>query len=87
MTYASQQDLIDRFGETELKQLTDRDLDDAIDAVVVEQALADADKTIDAYIGRRYDLPLASTPALLIGLACDNRSLPAAQGCPTRGGR
>ena len=56
MTYALQQDLIDRFGESELIQLTDRtnvpptDVDD----VVVGRALADADGTIDGYIGKKY---------------------------------
>jgi phage gp36-like protein len=71
MTYAVQQDLIDRFGDAELKQVADRNADGVIDAAVVNAALADADLVIDGYVGKRYDLPLASAPALLKTLACD----------------
>jgi phage gp36-like protein len=71
MTYATQQDLIDRFGEAQLKQVADRDGDDGLDPDVVAKALADADAEIDGYIGVRYELPLASTPARLVTIACD----------------
>lgn len=71
MTYATQQDLIDRFGEAELRELADRDGDDVIDAAVVGAALNDASNRIDSYIGQRYDLPLATTPPLLEQLCCD----------------
>ena len=71
--YATQQDLIDRFGQEELVELTDRADPPAglVDATVVARALADADAVIDGYVGARYDLPLASTPALLANLAAD----------------
>lgn len=71
--YATQQDLEDRFGTEELIELTDRADPPlgAIDATVVGRALADADAVIDGYVGARYDLPLASTPALLTNLAAD----------------
>lgn len=73
MTYATQQDLIDRFGQEELVELTDRADPPAgvIDATVVTRALADADALIDGYVAARYDLPLPSTPALLTNLAAD----------------
>jgi phage gp36-like protein len=71
VTYATQADLVDRFGEQELVELADRDGDGAIDTAVVAAALADADTTIDAYVGKRYGLPLAATPALLRRLAGD----------------
>ncbi|MFM2056044.1 MAG: hypothetical protein RLY71_429 [Pseudomonadota bacterium] len=71
MTYATQQDLIDRFGAVELAQLTDEAAGQAIDAAKVAQALADADAEIDGYLGVRYALPLATVPALLERLACD----------------
>lgn len=73
MTYASQQDMIDRFGEGELVELTDRATPPtgAIDAAVVAGALADADAAIDGYIAVRYELPLPATPALLVRVACD----------------
>lgn len=71
MTYATQADLVDRFGEAELAQLTDRDTGAVIDAAVVARALADADAEIDGYLAARYALPLPTTPALLTRLASD----------------
>ncbi len=73
MTYATQQDLIDRFGEDELIQISD--LADppfgAIDAIVVARALTDTDDLIDAYLTRRYRLPLAEIPRRLVKVAAD----------------
>lgn len=71
MSYATQQDLIDRYGEAEMKDVADRDGDDAIDAEVVAGAIADAETLIDGYVGSRYALPLAAAPALLTQLACE----------------
>lgn len=71
MTYATQTDLVDRFGELELAQLTDRATGAVVDTVVLGRALADADAEIDSYLATRYTLPLASTPVVLTRLACD----------------
>ena len=72
MTYAVKQDMIDRFSEVELMQLTDRTgAVDAIDDTVLGKALADADAEIDGYVMGRYALPLPSTPKILVGMACD----------------
>lgn len=73
MTYASQQDLIDRFGEQELIRLTDRadPPSDAIDADIVTRALEDADADINAYLVRQHTLPLDPVPRLVLNLACD----------------
>ena len=71
MSYATQQNLVDRFGESEILKISDRDGDGAIDAGVVAKALADADAEIDSYIGKRYALPLASVPARVVALAED----------------
>ncbi len=60
-----------RFGAKEILELTDRDFDDAADAGVLDGAIADASATIDTYIGKRYDLPLAEVPAALVKTACD----------------
>ncbi|MDD1534565.1 MULTISPECIES: gp436 family protein [unclassified Bradyrhizobium] len=71
MTYATQAELVERFGETMLIDLTDR-VDPpagAIDSGVVTDALADTDAMIDGYLLNRYQLPLATTPALLNDLA------------------
>ena len=50
MTYAVQQDMIDRFGEAELLEVADRDGDLVIDAAVMADALSDADETINGYV-------------------------------------
>jgi phage gp36-like protein len=71
MTYASQSDLVERFGEPMLMQLTDRadPPTNEIDAGVVTRALEDTDAAINGYLLGRYLLPLASTPPLLRDLA------------------
>ncbi|MGB0218347.1 MAG: gp436 family protein [Sinimarinibacterium flocculans] len=71
MGYASQDDLVARFSEQELIQLTDRDNEGAIDTDVVDRALADADELINSYLSQRYPLPLPSTPAVLTSRASD----------------
>lgn len=73
MAYATQANLVDRFGERELVELTDRAEPPAgaIDAAVVASALADADAVIDSYIVGRYALPLSPVPAVLELRACD----------------
>lgn len=69
MSYATQADLIDRFGEQELIQLTDRAGLGVIDSDVLGRAVADADAEIDAYLSTRMALPLADPPAVLGRLA------------------
>lgn len=69
--YAKASDLIARYGEDELVQLTDRDGSGGYDPATVGRALSDASALIDGYVAARYTLPLAETPALLIGLCCD----------------
>jgi phage gp36-like protein len=71
MTYATQQDLVDRFGATELKQLTDPAAGATIDATVVARALADADAEIDTRLAAYYALPLAVVPAVMVRVAAD----------------
>jgi len=71
MTYATEGDLVERFGARELAQRTDRVYGTAIDTVVLGRALADADAEIDGYLATRYSLPLAATPAVINRLACE----------------
>lgn len=71
MSYFDRQDYIDRHGEQELLQLTDRDGDGLEDLDVLNRAVSDAQAEIDAYVGARYALPLASTPELLKRIARD----------------
>jgi phage gp36-like protein len=50
MAYTSTQQLIDRFGEHELIQLTDRYGAGVIDTQVAAQAISDANAEVDAYL-------------------------------------
>lgn len=69
MSYLTLQGLIDRYGEDELIQLTDRAGDGVVDAAVVARAIADAEAEIDAYLAGRMSLPLATVPVILERLA------------------
>jgi phage gp36-like protein len=69
--YCTQQDMIDRFGEEELIQLTDRDGLGVINTTVLNQAISDAAAEIDGYLATRYQLPLLETHPALPRLASD----------------
>jgi len=74
MPYATQQDLIDRFGEQELIQLTDRAEPpaDEVDDTVVARALTDAENLIDGHlVPGGYLLPMSPVPDLVRKIACD----------------
>lgn len=71
MSYASLADLVARFGEMEIIQLTDRIGAGQIDTDVLDQAIADADAVIDGYIATRVTLPLSPVPSILVGYGCD----------------
>lgn len=70
MPYCTLQNLVDRFGAAELIQRTDRTGTGAIDTVVLNEAIADADAEIDGYL-TAYPLPLTTIPANLERMACD----------------
>lgn len=73
MSYARKSDLIERFGERELVQLTDRTRTPptTVDDVVVDRALGDAASLIDGYLGKVYALPLATVPTNLTKIQAD----------------
>lgn len=71
MPYATQADLVTRFGTDELIQLTDRVNGNAIDAAVVSAALGDADALIEGYLASRYALPITPVPPMLKRMAAD----------------
>jgi phage gp36-like protein len=71
VTYATQQDLIDRFGLDEITQISDETGSGTLDTGRVAQALADANAQIDGFLGTRYTLPLSTIPAALNLIACD----------------
>lgn len=72
-TYATRQNMIDRFGEAEIIQLTDRAErpTNVINDGVLNRALEDADGEIDSALAARYTLPLVSIPKVLVRIACD----------------
>lgn len=73
MSYATLQQLTDRYGETMLVDLTDRGTvaTGSIDTDVVDRALADTDAVINARIAARYDLAsvAAAVPEVLVDIA------------------
>ncbi|MBL1321514.1 MAG: DUF1320 domain-containing protein [Methylophaga sp.] len=71
MTYCTQQNLIDRYGNQELLLIIDRDQDGTLDSAIIDLAIADAAAEIDSYLATVYTLPLSSTPAVLTIYACD----------------
>lgn len=73
MSYATQEDLTNRYGEAMLIAATDRG---AVplgvpDAEAVGRALVAADGVIDAYLGGRYALPLSSVPDQVVTIAME----------------
>jgi len=83
MPYATQQDLIDRFGADELIQLTDDDNAGVINTDRVTQVLGDASTRIDGYLASRYTLPLTTVPPALTQYACDIARYILAKDTPT----
>ncbi|WP_163833284.1 gp436 family protein [Spartinivicinus ruber] len=71
MMYATEQAIIDRYGNDALYIVADRDKDDQLDHLAIEYALADASAHIDLYLTGRYTLPLKQTSALLTRLCVD----------------
>ena len=73
--YVTQANLVDRFGESELVQLTDTVNRPAstVDAAKVTAAIRDASALIDSYIVARTPLPLqaAAVPPVLTRVAGD----------------
>ena len=69
MSYATKQDLLERFGDNEITQLTDELGQGDVDDVLLNRVLADADSEIDSYLSTRYALPLATTPPVLTRIA------------------
>ena len=71
MPYATQTDIIERYGEEELVIASDRDGDGEIDPEAVSKAVNDASDEIDIYLAARYDLPLSTVPGVLKRLCAD----------------
>lgn len=63
VVYATQAELTDYVGLSELIAISDRDRSGEVDVAAIESALADASSTVDSYIAPW--LPLASVPLVL----------------------
>lgn len=74
MAYATLTDLIEKFGESDLVDLTDID-DPRVNGVVqsrIDEQLARASAEIDSYVAPRYSVPLSSpVPPTIKGVCCD----------------
>ncbi len=72
MSYATAQDMINRYPNRDLVQLTNEDpTATTINNAPISQALADASAEIDGYIEARITLPLTDPPAVLNRLTTD----------------
>jgi len=71
MSYATETDLVTRFGVQEITANADRDHDGEIDDAVIGKALVDTDNEINAELGRRYATPIDPVPEFLVTIACD----------------
>jgi len=69
--YATLDDLRARYGDDELRQISDLDgAADAIDAGRVEQAIAVATDQVGSYLRKRYALPLTTVPVSIVEATC-----------------
>ena len=72
MSYATAQDVINRYPNRDLVQLTNEDpTATTVNTVPITQALVDASAEIDGYIEGRFTLPLTDPPAVLNRLTTD----------------
>ena len=71
--YATFDDMLLRFGEEKLTQLTDRAMPPSgqPDRDVVEAALKDATELVDGYAAARYRTPLSPVPAPVLRWCAD----------------
>lgn len=69
--YSALADILERLPQDVLIDLTDDDGAGTVDESVVTRAIADADAEIDAYVGKRHNLPLAKTPDILRRLSVE----------------
>lgn len=70
--YAGQAEMVERYGEGTIIQLTDRDnLTGAIVPERLTAAITDAVNLIHGYLGKRYRLPLNPVPHLAVRWTCE----------------
>lgn len=70
MIIITRDDMVKRFGESELAERTNRDTADSIDDAVLQKAIDDAHAETGSYL-QAAGLKLASAPPVLVIKACD----------------
>lgn len=65
MPYISQAEYLARYGNAETIRITDETKSGEVDSAKLSSAIDDASDIVDAYLGKRYALPLLETPALV----------------------
>lgn len=71
MVYATQLDLENVYGAALVAKLADHDGDGVADQPAIDDALTSASSIIDAYIGRRYVVPISPPTPVVRDLAVD----------------
>lgn len=71
MTYATEADLVLRFGAEEIAAISQTTLEGGIDSARVLRVIEDTDATINGYLASRYTLPLSTVPPIVVNFACD----------------
>jgi len=71
--YIETTDLDNAFGSARIIELADKDLDGVADAEMVDDAIENAESTVESYVARRYDLADVRTkkPKVVIKLSLD----------------
>ena len=71
MPYSDINDLKDRTDEADIISLTDDGDLGVVDTDITDAAIAWADAKINAYLGKRYGVPLDPVPEIVNGLSVD----------------
>jgi len=71
MAYCVEADLLTQISDAQLISLTDDNNTGEIGSTIVTQSIADADAEIDGWIGKKYEVPLATVPDLVKKLSID----------------
>ncbi len=68
-TYTTQADLESQYGTEQVLIASDRDASGVADTDVISGGIAAASEEIDSYLSVRFNLPLTTTPAVLLRVA------------------
>lgn len=71
MAYCALEDLVERYGDVEIRAHATDPHTHEINTGKVSRACIDATDTIDMYIGDKLDPEATEPPAIITGIACD----------------